>query len=692
MPEPGDDFVIRWTLLLILAVCCAVPYAVSQDGNPAIYSEIIPTSSGLPYDAARDALETFVAPNGKTVSVLVKGPIGSGTYSRAIKPGETSDAYFPAVVAEAVAAKAHHLVIPKGVYKFQGPELCTDPKSATCQLPTACNANTYYNCAPNWTIGKYPQGQVTEPNSITDLDIDFSGSELDFAAPVIGIWILEAQRLRFRNLIVDWPELPIASLGTIIHDPDNKGHNALLLDTKYPIEDKYQGGTVQIQAVDIWNPETYSFGPLSNNTYETYFIFGGATQPTYVGTNSTGGHIFSCKSCHFQNSPTDPTCSFFNGCANFDGFTPGTRVVVRHYTYNGFAFLVNWSNDIDFQNVQLRTGPGIGFSVSSEGGYRGFRLYNSQINRGPGRLISTASDAIDLNMKADMIVEGNDIGYQGDDSINLYSATSPVLGSGGATITIPAVCSPDPMDEPIVGDNLAIMDANEVYKGTARVVKAQGAFCGESLTLTLDHAVAGTAMGDNVLDMSEQASARYVIRDNTMHDCRCHGALVNAPYGTIDNNWMYANSAEAIQLSGGNGVGPAPTNLNISDNLINAPGQSSQYYGAITMVATDDQGNLLPEPVFQKIKIQNNLIWNTPGPAILTASSGDFTISDNWISDTNQKQGAPTYYGTLPSTDSLLFYQSSYGTACGNALGGSETGPIGIDATGYRIVVDPVCP
>jgi hypothetical protein len=682
---------MRWALPLLFLICCVAETALCQDSNPAIYSEIIPTSSGLPYDAARDALETFQAPNGKSVAVLVKGPIGSGTYSRAIGPGETPDAYFPAVVSEAVAAKAHHLVIPRGVYKFQGPQLCTDLSSAVCQLPNACSANAYYNCAPHWTIGQYPQGQVTEPNSITDLDIDFSGSELDFAAPVIGIWILEAQRLRLRNFIVDWPELPIASLGTIVHDPDNKGHNALVLDAKYPVTDKYEGGAVQIQAVDIWDPATYSFGPLSNNTYETYFIFGGAPQPTYVGATAAGEHTFSCKSCHFQNSATDPSCSFFNGCANFDGFAPGTRVVVRHYTYNGFAFLVNWSNDIDFQNVQLRTGPGIGFSVSNEGGYRGFRLYNSQITRGAGRLISTASDAIDLNMKADMIVEGNNIGYQGDDSINLYSATSPVLGAKGSTITIPAVCSPDPMDEPILGDDLAVFDSNEVYKGTARVVKAQGPFCGEYLTLTLDHAVPGTTIGDNVLDLTEQPSARYVIRDNIMHDCRCHGALVNAPYGSIDNNWMYANSAEAIQLSGGNGVGPAPTNLNISYNLIDAPGESSQYYGAITMVATDAVGNLLQAPVFEKIHIENNLIWNTPGPALLTASARYFNVGNNLISNTNQTQSSPTYYGSLPSLDSLLFYQSSYGTVCGNGLGGSETGPIGIDPLDARVIVDTGC-
>src|SRR5579864_4107821 len=103
---------------VFLTALCAARGAFGQ-ATPFIYSEIIPTSSGLPYDPARDVRETFQAPNGKTVEVLVKGPIGTGTYSRAIQPGETPDEYFPAVVTEAVNAGAHHLVIPKGVYQFQ---------------------------------------------------------------------------------------------------------------------------------------------------------------------------------------------------------------------------------------------------------------------------------------------------------------------------------------------------------------------------------------------------------------------------------------------------------------------------------------------------------------------------------------------------------------------------------------------
>ena len=97
----------------------------------------------------------------------------------------------------------------------------------------------------------------------------------------------------------------------------------------------------------------------------------------------------------------------------------GSRVVVRHYTYNGFAISVNWTNDIDFENLTLRTGPGVGIGAHYGGGYRGFRLANSNITRGPGRLISIDSDVLDLTLQADVIVENNDIGYQGPLSIEM---------------------------------------------------------------------------------------------------------------------------------------------------------------------------------------------------------------------------------------------------------------------------------
>jgi hypothetical protein len=683
-----------WPFLL-LGLFHSVPYALAQ-ANPPIYSEIIPTSSRLPYDPIRDVRETFVAPNGKTVEVLVKGPMGSGTYSRAIKPGETPDEYFPAVLAEALKAGAHHLVIPKRVYAFQGPTLCTDLKSSACSQPASCNVNQYWNCAPHWTIGQYPQSQVTVPDSVSDLDIDFGGSELDFKAPVIGIWILEAQRLRLRNLTIDWPSLPIASLGTIVKDPLNPGHNALVIDNKYPVRDKYQGGPVAIQAVDPWDANLDppgTFGAESNNQWEEYFLFGNAPQPTYVGKTSAGNQTFSCESCHFQNSPTDPACSFFNGCANFDIFAPGSRVIVRHYTYNGFAISITWANDIDFENLTIRTGPGVGIGAHDGGGYRGFRLANSHITRGPGRLISTASDVLDLTMQADVIVEDNDIGYQGDDSVAVSPTVFSVaaVNASGSQISVVGSCDPDPMDVPIPGDALAFFDADFLYKGTADVAAANNAVCGSPI-LTLDHTIVGLDTAYSVIDLTQQATARYIVRNNLAHECRCHGIITDSPYGWIDSNVYYDNSQGGIGLVGGSGFGPGGTNVLMSNNYISDSGQSTQYSGTVYMFAPTATGEILKEPLFEKLHFSNNVFENLLGPAMIATSARYLTVENTTIVNSNLDRADPINYGTIPTLDSIVVYDAGDGTVCGTLKSGDSTGPIGIDPTAKTVIVRSVCP
>jgi hypothetical protein len=684
-------FILRW-IVVAFAFVSATNWAHAQPANPPLYSEIIPTSSGLTYDPARDARETFVAPNGKTVEVLVKGPAGSGTYSRTIRPGEAADTYFPAVVQEAIAAGAHHLVIPKGVYTFAGPHLCTNLKSPACTASTACNVYQYWNCQPHWTIGQYPQGEVATPNSVTDLDIDFRGSELNFSAPATGIWILEAQRLRLRNLTIDWPKLPIASLGTIVADPGNPGHNALVIDAKYPVMDAWVDGPVQIQAVDLWddNPSPGRWDPTAGTSFETYFIFSHAPQPTYVGKTSAGAQTFSCKSCNFQNSATDPSCSFFSGCANFDNFTLGSRVIVRHYITSGFAFLVNWSNDIDVENLTLLSGPGPAIIVTNNGGYRGFRLAHSAITRAPGRLISMGGGGIAVAQQADVIIQDNDIGYQGDDAVGLNQTISSISGVSGATISVPGVCDPDPMDSPITGDRLAFFDVNFIYANSAQVMASSGSNCG-TLTLTLDHAIAGLDTTYSLVDLTQQPTARYVIRDNVFHDCRCHGVLTNGPYGLIDHNMMLDNSQGGLAIFGGNGQGPGGTNILLTRNVVQRPGQWAQWYGALSMVAPDANGVPLAATLFDKIRIAENFILDAPGPAIVATSARDFVFGPNTILSSNQVQASPFSFGTLSTLDSILVDQSASGAVCGIIKAGGTTGPVGIDPTSQGVTVSDKC-
>jgi hypothetical protein len=157
----------------------------------------------VPCNPATDTQESFIAPNGQTVKVLVKGPQEDApVYSRRMRNGETVDDYFRNVLHEAIDNHAHKLVLPKGTYFFNGPTMCmlSDPN---CNNPTACNLNLYWNCAPHWTISGINY------SAIQDLEIDLSGSTLAFAAPSIGIQIYNAQRIRLKNFTIDWPCLPI---------------------------------------------------------------------------------------------------------------------------------------------------------------------------------------------------------------------------------------------------------------------------------------------------------------------------------------------------------------------------------------------------------------------------------------------------------------------------------------------------
>jgi hypothetical protein len=250
----------------------------------------------------------------------------------------------------------------------------------------------------------------------------------------------------------------------------------------------------------------------------------------------------------------------FKGCANFDLFRLGERVIVRHYTYNGFALLVNWSSDIDLEKIHLLTGPGMGIAVQNDGGFRGFRLADSHIVRGAGRLISTASDGINVSAIAgDIIIENDEVAYQGDDGVNVSPSPQTIAASHRGTIVVTANCTPNPRDLVVAGDTLAFFDGAAHLLGTARIGGIEGSNCGaDGAALSVTLSCAGTlncgsmidalTPGESFIDLTQQPVARYVIRANYFHENRGQGTQVRAPYGEITGNTYYRNSMGAINV------------------------------------------------------------------------------------------------------------------------------------------------
>lgn len=663
-----------------------------------IYSEAIPVSSGFAYNPTYDNLETFVAPNGRTIKVLVKGPEGAGTYTRAIKSGETADAYFPAIVSEAIAAGAHMVVIPKGTYTFQPPDAINPATGQTWAQCYFDNANAF-DCPAHWTIGPYPTKFFRAPTGIVDLDIDLSGSTLNFNSPGLGIEILNASRIRLKNFTIDWPDLPIASLGTIVADPDNSGHNALVIDSRYPVTSPYYpGGNIQIQAVDPWNsshavppPGVYS----ANLSVEEYFTFPSLSQvpqPTYVGQTSAGAQTYSCKSCNFANviNQSQP-CSFFDGCANFDPFSVGERVLVRHYSYlNGAAIELVFTQDIDLENFTILTGPTDGVDTLANGGLRGLRINKGKIVRAPGRLITVPSGALGIDQD-DFQLENSVIGFGGDDLLNIsptrWGINSIAPGSNGSTVvTFPGNCQPSIKDDPVVGDYLAFYDPNFIYLGSAPVVSETNN-CNTNGTiaanLKLQNSISAAAA---LIDLTDSDSARYFIKGNTFEYNREHGILEDSSYGLIDSNTFRYNTGGAMifaDVTNGD-PGPGAGNIAISNNDISlSPGSPyNNVLAAITILGLDSNSNIIKSPLFQKLVLSGNSISDVKTAAIAFTSTQYLAVESSTVTNSNESKYNPwgDLFSPLSPNDSILIYGSSTGEVCASTIKGRSSGPIGVSS------------
>lgn len=245
------------------------------------------------------------------------------------------------------------------------------------------------------------------------------------------------------------------------------------------------------------------------------------------------------------------------------------------------------------------------------------------------------------------------------------------------------------MDAPIPGDALAFFDTNFIYKGTAHVTASDSA-CGTP-ALTLSHIIPSLNTTYSVLDLTQQATARYIVRNNLAHGCRCHGVITDSPYGWIDSNVYFDNSAGGIGLVGGSGFGPGGTNILVSNNYIRDSGQSTQYSGTIAIFAPTSAGAILDAPLFEKLRFSNNVFRTLARSRAHCHFSSLLSIENSTIVNSNMIQSNPIDYGAIPTLDSIIVYEAGDGRVCGTLMSGNTTGPIGIDPTAKTVTVRGTC-
>ena len=503
--------------------------------------------------------------------------------------------YFNQNIGSAIASHASQLVFPKGAYSIA------------------------------------PEGAANYHILISggeDLTIDGQGSTLLFTgvvggdAPglIAGFKMRGNNRVVLKNFIIDY-DVRIASEGTIRSDSahcNGVTHQYVLIDTAtYPMTD------VRIQQAKIFNDSTVDLWGIRANEFYTY------TAPVNL---QDGNAFYPC-----------------NG--SFDHIFPtlGNKITVRHFAYDGNAIEVNGPNsqDVTLQDLTIYRSPAIGI-VFGNSFVRGAAIENVRVVKDPAdptQLVTLAADGLHFdNVSGDIVVENSEIGFQGDDGLNIVTSMPSDTSISSNQVAVASTAEGSfGLDNASVGDMFSFYGADFSYLGSATLESlGQGA----TIVATFD-TLAGVTNGARLLDQA-QATARVYIVGNNFHDNRGRGTISRSRGLRVENN-VYANNSGPAILLGTDGLhfmeGAFAQDVTIAGNTVTAanqtqvsPGTTTMEFGALSAgvgcpIASGCADNLSPHPLIRNILVQNNTISASAGIGVLLSNVAGASVSGNTVLD-----------------------------------------------------------
>ena len=475
--------------------------------------------------------------------------------------------------------------------------------------------------------------------------------------------IEDCDGLILEGLSVDYDPLPFTQATVVALSADNK-----IIDMKihagYPsIDDRVRISVIDSKTRRVktgsWTRYNGTFSTLSNGLIRL-------TQPRpIVDTLSVGDYLV------LSRKTLSPHALMLTHCRNT------TLKQVTLYTSTTFGFLELAGDANHYDNLIITPGSVPQGATNS-------------------RLLSTLADGFhSKHARKGPLVENCRFDHMGDDGIAINGDFILVLHCDTSTSnpTVTMVFKRKPYVQ--VGDRIMGLNrATGVPIGVATVIAmmpvkfdpqllidikkqvlpdlshAKYLFNKEVYQLTLDKPLS-VAQGD-LASCPDRNGSGFMVRNNTIADNRARGILVKASDGIIEKNTLANCSMSGIVL------GPEidywmeadfSRNVVIRDNTIRAvnhgvsnPGNI--FAGAISIVGS----GIMPAGGQRDITIQNNLIEQTTGPAMLITSATDVVITDNIIHKPHLFAGGQGANLNIPASAVIYVTESQKVILKGNTI------------------------
>ncbi|MBQ7827197.1 MAG: right-handed parallel beta-helix repeat-containing protein, partial [Clostridia bacterium] len=288
--------------------------------------------------------------------------------------------------------------------------------------------------------------------------------------------------------------------------------------------------------------------------------------------------------------------------------------------------------NITYRDITVHSGPGGGIYLSSQNTHH-VRIDGVTVGLNPENAdhirMSTTADALNFkNTGGYIIVENCDVGYQGDDCINIHSTpgiTEVVYGNEIEMIVRNG-------NNFYVGCEVGFKRASDFteHEFTATVTGYEHMFSeeyGQHYRMTLDCDVPSDIEENWIIYNKSNNGEYYIIRNNFFHENRARGALLGSPNGLVENNRFYRHQLPAINISLDHGSqwieGTGVHNLIIRNNVFEECDLIGNGSACINISAGSDfgvGGMILSDKCFGDILISGNTFIN-PKSEILSARS-----------------------------------------------------------------------
>jgi hypothetical protein len=520
---------------------------------------------------------------------------------------ESEDNYdaFMRAIREAKAQKAGHLVVPQGVYYFR----------------TGHDALVL--------------------SGLSDLTLDGQGAELVWRNPAVerygGMFsLLDCQRIEIKDIVLDWDWSvdPLGSLVEVIAVESAGRH----LDIRFNEHTRFPNRETIVKVLEAVDPATGAVG--CEGKRDIYVDWNDVPAPPnrtleWLSGNTARLHAFD-----------DARRNNFRRYA-----AVGDLFRARHYAYGAAAVGLRRSGHITLTGVKIYACPGM--AVVGRDRPHHVRLSDCAIVRRPDadRMISCTADHINFgDTLGYLIVENCDVGWGGDDCINVHNGCAPATRLDDQTF---AARLSDHIYK--VGDLIEFRrrDLSPLgFYSRVRSLRPVQTPAGARTAVTLADPIPESLPDEVVLYNREIHSGNVIVRNCYFHENRARGVLVEAPDYRIENCRFHRIQMAALLFNSGFTMeqwneGQEVRNVVIRGNTFEDCNKARigekgpQVFITVYLGKTDTPETKTSYPVFSDILFEDNTFIDCPSSSFFVSSARNVVIQNNTFHDANSRKINP---------------------------------------------------